>query len=103
MTQPTARAGTIHDTEGKDVQPNQKQPMGRRMLCTQLKKRRPSGASSMARRLPVRYFLASFSWDMLMIVLMIAATEMAVKTAPFCSRLKPWLEVNTTGMAEKVR
>ena len=36
-------------------------------------------------------------------VLIIAATEIAVNTAPFCSRLKLWLVVKTSGIAEKVR
>lgn len=57
VAQPTARVGTIHGIDEKDVQPNQKSPMGIRIDSIQVKYNRPSGVLE---SLPNRR--ASFSW-----------------------------------------
>lgn len=44
---PTAKAGTIHGTDGKEVQPNQNIPMGKSTDSTQTKYSRPSAAADL--------------------------------------------------------
>jgi hypothetical protein len=65
-------AGTIQGTDGKEVHPNQKRPIGRRIDSTQTKYKRPS-----ADELSHPNRAAIFSCEMLMMVMRMTPTHMA--------------------------
>lgn len=84
VAQPTAIEGTIQCTEGKEVQPNQKRPMGNKMDSTQTKYRRPSAEDD---NFPNR--IAIFSCEMLMMVMRTTPTHMAKDTYALAVEITP--------------
>ena len=95
---PRARTGEIQGLCEKEVQPNQKRPIGNSALSRQAKYKRPSGwVRSLGQNLR-----AAFSCQIEMAVPRMLPMAMAAKTAPFCSVVKLWRVLKTRGMTEKV-
>ncbi len=81
-----------------DVHPNQKRPIGSRALSRQAKYSLPSGLVVSFGQ----YRFAAFSCHIESAAPVMLPTAMVAKTAPFCSVVKPWRVVKTSGITLSV-